>query len=452
MSRYDKPEARQGQSRGMPRGWEHYNIEATDKQADLLLDRLCKQGPTLVTDKAPSQTENCSHSEMMFYRENNNFRMGIEFSEHLREKQSGQFARRDGGMPVYGRLFVSDKQIDSFLERFPERRPEMTSAMKDYEQGGGQYFATARPPKDAYYVKMDGQTPEGSREKNPKPLQLRMEQDGKTLEQEMKRVAPALERIGTIAENRNEQAHTMHRLIYEIQGVEGALPEGVQTRGIMDKEAVDRRLEAVFGQDAKRFDAYKVTAQVALDRPFSEDMRDIRNAQEHGKHPANAYLATYTVGKDVRHDLLVSPEIAARLLEQSRTVDYQGKKYGAIEAPVYAADHEHAMGTQRKAESIMDADTPESRSQAQNRPCVDNLTVKPPKGTVYAIDLMSGLEHPPSEPPDVHKHMQNAAILHDKFEKAQKSRDGSRAIEEAQQRGMQAQGRALPQATDDLLF
>lgn len=412
-------------AQGMPRGWEAYAKDATDGQARWLLARLTRDGPVLL-DGRNADPEDCSHSLLTYWRDaGGRTHGGIEFTEHLRREASGELAFREGGMPCYGRYLVSDRQVDAFLEEFPDKRERLAECLAGYATDGGSYLCHGKPGRPTMYRKPDF---------TDRPLDV----SRGTFSQAVRRMAPSLGPGFRDLESDFAASRPLHRLRFEAERVPDAF-KGVPVRPKYDVDADGIRdllgdVQAGGGYEA----GYRVVFEFAMDYPMKDDLREIRMPSrvvppgmseqdadalswpEQMRLPSvprglpnGTFLATYLVGGKVRHDVLLSPDLMAELLSSASYDGIDGKYVGVVDAPVYATEMRGALGDAGQ-DGIADDDFPESRSQIQNRGRMEagGIGKRPPAGCAWTADLSSGVLRIPEKPLDQALHQKYAALRH----------------------------------------
>lgn len=421
--------------KAMPRGWEHFNKDATEEQAVILLGRLCKRPPVFLSDYGASESGSCSHSEMIFYKEHGEFRMGIQFTEHLKRNGSKEPAYKEDGRPVYGRYFVTGEQIDAFMAKNPDRFEALSDSLQAYGPAGAQYYATARPPKSGFYLCMDGKS-DAKYYERPKAVSLRFG-NGKGMQDNVRRVSPVLDYVAETADSRNADSHQLHRVIYTLDKVPGLFRNSpVAPEGVMDQAAVERMTGFKPNKDGAYEDGYLLTAQIAMDkrgiggrnsiqkRSYNKTAYEDVNGEA---PPSSAYLATHFFNGQVSHSVAISPELAAKLQTVSKTAEYEGKTYGAVMAPIYAYSHGKAMNASAERTDFVDSDAPEVRSRAQGHACIECWGKRPPKGMVYTIDVTSGHARAAEDAPDMKEHRKYASVMHKMYEDWKAKKDAQRS-------------------------
>lgn len=412
-------------AQGMPRGWEAYARGATDGQARWLLARLTRDGPVLL-DGRNADPEDCSHSLLAYWQDaKGRTHGGIEFTEHLKRQASGELAFREGGMPCYGRYFVSDRQVDAFLEEFPDKRDRLGEALAGYAADGGSYLSYGKPGRPTMYRRLDF---------TGRPLDVSIG----TFSQAVRRAAPSLGPGFRELEREFESSRPLHRLRFEAERV----PDAFKGAPVRPKYDVDvdgiRDLLGEEQADGGYEAGYRVVFEFAMDYPMRDDLREIRMPYrvappgtsdpdvdampwaERGRLPSiprglpnGTFLATYLVGGKVRHDVLLSPDLMAECLTFANYEEIDGKYVGAVDAPVYATEMQGALGDADR-DGIADDDFPESRSQIQNRGrmALGEIGNRPPAGCVWTADLFSGALRVPEKPLDQALHQKYAALRH----------------------------------------
>ena len=419
------------QSQGMPRGWEEWSRDATDREARKLLDRMRTGGVTLPTGRNANPAD-CSHSMLIYYKDKatGSPRACIEFTQHLMDPATGAFAMRVGNMPRYGRFLVSDTQIDKYLKKFPDSRPAVQAAMEAYSCPEGSCLCSAKPGRPAMYRRL---TDAESR----KPLNL---SGGRSM-REAVRIKGAVLGSGfnDLASDFNI-AHPLHRIRFEAERVPGIFANNPVPQKYSTDDA---GIEALLGdrptEDKRYLDGYRVTFEFAMDRPdYADEMNVVSptyvfppgmtdeegQALDHqGKEqypsipqgmPWGTYLSTWRDDKKaVRHDMLITPDLMAACLAAAKYEVVDGKYVGVTDAPVYATEKEGAMGTADRS-GIMDNDFPESRAQIQNRGRMarGRMGDLPPSGCVWTVDLMSGAAKVPNMGLNQAMHIKHAAQSH----------------------------------------
>lgn len=459
MSRYQT--TLQGQAQGMPRGQEAFVRDATDKQSEYLLARLTRDGAILMPSDGKNPSD-CSHSSMMFWKdETGRTRMGIEFSEHLRDSQTEQLKTTKGGMPVYGRYLVTDTQIEQFVEKFKNEtykdgrpldvQPKLQAAFDKYTgTERGAYYCYNRPCVQGQvnsYV--DLRNPSG----NTRPVEMKFDMESDTpLTKQVRKNAPRLSRVAEAAASDFDKNFQSHRIIFYAEKVPGAFADNpvVPTSGVdpADVEAVtgDKQVNGAY------VDGYRVTFEYAMDSemdgmdrhallkkvPVFQDTPEGREreagyrnspwANDDVPHlrpgrPSGAYLATYHVGQEIRHDELISPDNMATLKANARfEMLPDGRMRGVVDAPVYYSDHKGAVGTSKSVKNVADVDYPDARAQIMNRSMVPRggITEKPDKGTVATV-LISRASLP-EKPADFTAHEKFASMTANQYRYFQKAR------------------------------
>ena len=412
-------------SQGMPRGWEVYSRDAADNQARYLLARLTRDGPVLM-DGSNADPDDCSHSILVYYKDaNGRTHAGIEFTEHLKSKANGELAFRDGGMPCYGRYFVTDVQMDAFLDEFPDKRGRIQSALGAYAVPGGSYLCHGKPGGPSQYRRLEGDV-----------LGRSLDVSKRSMREAVRAKAPVLGADFQTLERDFVLTRPLHRLRFEAERV----PDAFKNNPVAPKYSFDPEgVREILGDEMSGGGyevGYRVVFEFAMDHPMKDDIWGLRaknrvyapGTTEEQKRamsfteasklpdlpaglPNGTFLATYRMSGTTRHDVMLSPELMAECLSSASYEVMDGKYVGVIDAPVYATEMRGAMGAS-EIDKLADDDFPESRSQIQNRGRLRQgcINERPPAGCVWTADLMSGLARIPEKPLDQALHQKYAVL------------------------------------------
>lgn len=427
----------QNQYQGMPRGWEVFARDATDGQSRHLLARLTRDGPILPDGTNARPGDDKSHSALMYWKEpDGRTRMGIEFTEHLKSKDSGERAFRDGGMPCYGRYLVTDEQIQRFIDEFPDKRAKLQGALSGYaaDQPGTQgcpgiYVCSGRPGRPVEYIRSEVKAVPNIEKYD--------------VGRAVRNVAGLLRRELASVEKSVESSTPRHRIMFRAVREPGAFKDSpIAPKYPVDAEGVERLLGDRM-TDGKYMDGYRITCEFAMDNPMKNgdssalsskfylsrdgelDMESMFDEPDgvsvYKGMPNGTYLSNYYSGGQVRHDILVTPDLMAEYLVSSRYEQKDGAYVGVTEAAVYPMEQQGAFGTEltfsqkdgpAARRSVMDGDYPDSRAQVQNRDRLEagGIQERPPAGCVWGVDMMSRTARVPEEPLDLAAHERFARI------------------------------------------